>query len=455
LKKTYIYIIAALLLGIAIFATVRKLHPAGEASLLKAKAKKGKLEITVTTTGELQAVNSEDIKGPAGLRQTGLSQVKVSDLIPEGTVVKEGDYIASLDRSQLISKLKDMEADLSKNESQYTQTQLDTALEMRKLRDELVNFKSEKEEKELNVQQSKYESPSILRQAEIDLDRSGRAFDQASKNYKLKLQQNRAKMREVTATLNQQKAKVAQMTDLMAQFTIRAPKGGMLIYKKDWSGRKVKAGSDIYGWDPTVATLPDLSEMISRTYVNEIDISKVRVSQPVIVSVDAFPEKKFKGKITAISNIGEQLPNNETKVFEVTVTLADRDTLLRPAMTTSNIIITGELPEGTVYVPLDAIQGNDTLSYVFTDEGSHIIKQEIITGATTSEYAEVKAGLKGDEDIYLNTPVQAEKLKIKPLPADIKEKFKKKPQPASDAGKEASREISSPAMGGMRMIMKH
>ncbi len=68
-------------------------------------------------------------------------QVKISDLIPEGTIVKEGDYIATLDRSEISNKLRDVGAEVSKYESQYLQSRLDTALEMRKLRDELINQK--------------------------------------------------------------------------------------------------------------------------------------------------------------------------------------------------------------------------------------------------------------------------------------------------------------------------
>ena len=72
-------------------------------------------------------------------------------------------------------------------------------------------------------------------------------------------------------------------------------------------GAKRKVGSSISPWDNVVATLPDMSSMISKTYVNEIDVSKVKTGQKVDIMVDAFPEKTYTGTVTSVANIGEQL----------------------------------------------------------------------------------------------------------------------------------------------------
>ena len=79
----------------------------------------------------------------------------------------------------------------------------------------------------------------------------------------------------------------------------------MVIYYRDRGGAKRKIGSSISPWDPVVATLPDMSTMISKTYVNEIDVSKVKPGQKVEIIVDAFPEKRYTGVVTSVANIGE------------------------------------------------------------------------------------------------------------------------------------------------------
>jgi HlyD family secretion protein len=59
--------------------------------------------------------------------------------------------------------------------------------------------------------------------------------------------------------------------------------------------------------------------MISVTYVNEIDISKVRPGQKVTLGIDAFPEKQLEGEVIAVANIGQALPRSDAKVFEVRI----------------------------------------------------------------------------------------------------------------------------------------
>lgn len=412
-SKTVIIIassVAAILLLYWIFS-----GNSGEEKDIYVAVKRGVFEINVYTTGELEAKNSVSINGPEGLRTVGIWQVKISDLVPEGTRVKKGDYIAALDKTELANKIKDSESELQKFESQYNQTILDTALQLRQARDEMVNLEFSMKEKEIVLEQSQFEPPATVRQAELDLERSKRALDQAKKNYKLKESQLKAKTYEVSASLNQAQNRLKMLTDLLQNFTILAPEDGMLQYEREWNGRKKTVGSTIGAWDPTVATLPDLSTMISKTYVNEVDIRKVKVGQEVNVSLDAYPDKKLTGKITSVANVGEQNPKNDSKVFEVVIQINEKDTTLRPAMTTGNNIIVGKL-DNALYIPLESIHNDgDTLTYVFLKDGISLVKKEIVTAETNEDFAVVKEGLSEKDEVYLSTPVDADDLPVKRL----------------------------------------
>ena len=309
-----------------------------ETEQLTAKVTLGSFDITVKSTGELKAERSEKILGPRGMRRAGIWNTKITDLVAEGSYVEKGDYIATLDRTELANKLKEIAAELDKISSEYRAERLDTALTLREARDNLINLKYALEEKELILSQSKYEPPATIRQAEIDLEKAKRAYVQALENYSIKQDQAEAKVSQVGATLRQTQLRYDQAVKTIEEFTIKAPKSGMLVYNRDWEGRKVQVGSQVSAWDPVVATLPDLSSMISKTYINEIDISKVAKGQEVLIEVDAFPEKQYHGTITSVANVGEQLPNSDAKVFEVEILLTDSDTTLRPAMTTANEI---------------------------------------------------------------------------------------------------------------------
>ncbi|PLX12097.1 MAG: RND transporter, partial [Marinilabiliales bacterium] len=145
-KKRLLYIVGVLLIiAVVIYLTVISGSEEAEV-VINAPVKYGKFEIVVTTTGELQAENSEKIRGPSGLRRIRVYNVKITDLVAEGTVIDSGDYVATLDRTEAETRLKDIESNLQQIESQYTETRLDTTMEMRNARDELVNLKYSMEE---------------------------------------------------------------------------------------------------------------------------------------------------------------------------------------------------------------------------------------------------------------------------------------------------------------------
>lgn len=387
----------------------------GALEAIKVPVKHGDFEISVFTSGELEAKSSENIQGPSGLRTVGIWNVQIAELIPEGTVVEEGDWVATLDRTEISNRLKDMETELEKLETSFTQTMLDTTLELRNARDELINLQFNFEEAKVNLEQSQYEPPSAIRQAEINMEKAKRAYEQAQNNYELRLRQAKAKMQEVTASLNQIKRRHENMLAVLDDFEIRAPKSGMVIYRRTWDGNKVTVGSQISTWDNVVATLPDFSVMMSRTYVNEVDISRVKVSQPAEIVVDAFPEKKFTGIVTEVANVGEQRPNQDARVFEVKIQVNEFDTILRPAMTTKNTIIT-HTEKDVVFIPIESIHANDTISWVYRQQANRIFRQEVITGIRNENQIIIKEGLAAGDAVLLNVPPEPETLRLALLP---------------------------------------
>lgn len=414
-KRNFLFGGGALLLLILLY-----LFTGTEASekQLTVPVKRGRFEINVFTTGELEAKNSVRIDGPQGLRSIGIWQAKIADLVPEGTVVEKGGYIASLDKSEIAGKIREAENELQKIESQYTQVKLDTALQLRSARDEITNLEFGIKEKQIVVEQSEYEPPATVRQAKLDLDRSQRSLQQAYKNYDIKRSQAVAKMQEVSAGLNSTVNKLEMLNKVLQEFTIIAPEPGMVIYQREWNGRRKTVGSTISGWDPTVATLPDLNVMISRTFVNEVDVRKVKVDQKVNITLDAFPEKKLNGKVLSVANVGEQNPKSDAKVFEVQVQVLDKDTSLRPAMTTGNNIVVGAV-DNALFIPLECIHNEgDTLSYVFIKKGLSVKKKQVRIGATNENHAVVTEGLEENMEIFLTPPEKPEEIDLERLPSE-------------------------------------
>ncbi|MBP6978587.1 MAG: efflux RND transporter periplasmic adaptor subunit [Bacteroidales bacterium] len=406
--KRYLYIGLAVIV-LVIIALLVFTRP-GDASSAKitAPVKTGTFEINVTTTGELEAQRSEKIYGPSGLRSLRIWNVEIEDIIPDGSLVDSGQYVATLNRTEISNNIKDLESEVEKLQSQYIQTRLDTSMDLRSSRNALINLKYDLEAKRLKLEQSRYEPPATIRQYEIDVEKAERDYQEAIKGYQLQLEKSRATMQEVEVSLSQERRNLEQLTAIRDEFVIKAPKSGMVIYRRNFDGSKQGVGSTLNTWDNIVATLPDLNRMISKTYVNEIDISRVKIGQQVIIGVDAFPEKKYTGVVTEVANIGEQLSNSNAKVFEVIIVVNESDSIMRPAMTTKNTIITAVI-DSVLFIPLEALQSNDSMNYVFTAKN---YRQQVITGESNENEIIIRAGLNSDDKVLLLAPENPESYRL-------------------------------------------
>jgi hypothetical protein len=363
----------------------------------------GEFEIAVTNSGELVAERSVDINGPDYFtgRDIRSTSVRITDLVPEGTMVQQGDYVGQIDRTELNNMLKDERERLATMKNNLEMKILDTAVQLNDLRDDIKNQKFTVEEAAITLKNSKYEPPTVIRQAEITLDKAQRVLEQKERNYVRRQAQMKTDIYNQTYWYNRIAKRVSDLEEVLEAFTIRAPAAGMIIYKKDFRGNKRKVGSMVNPIDRVIATLPDLSSLISRTFVSEIEVSRIKAGQKAEITIDALPEKKYTGNVIFVANIGEKLPNTSDKVFEVQIRLDKADPVLRPSMTTGNKIIITTVPEA-VYVPTESVHaGADSIPFVFTRSGN---RQLVVLGLANDKNVIIEKGLKPGTQIYLDNP---------------------------------------------------
>jgi HlyD family secretion protein len=393
------------------------------------EVKKGTFEITITHSGELNTEKSTDINGPdigqgtsQGYYQGASIQrqqnrdgnihtmdLTIQDIVPEGTIVKEGDYIAQLDKTIYENSLKDELEILKTLKVNLKIKILDTKVALTNLRNEIKNQKYAVEEAEFILKQSKIKSPAILRKAKTTLHKEQRTLDQKKKSYEMKTAQSLSEIKHEKMLLSKETMLVNDFQVFLAKFTVTAPSPGMVKYKKDRNGVKRKTGSAFNTFDRVIAIIHDLSSMISMTYVDEIEISKVKIGQKVNIKVDSLPGKVFAGNVISISNIGEQLSNSDAKMFEVQIRVGGSDPFLRPSMTTGNKIIT-ETFNDVVFIPTECVQaGPDSIPFVYKRNKT---KQIVVLGKWNEKNVIVEQGLKIGTLIYLVPPEESQKFKL-------------------------------------------
>lgn len=403
-KKILLSLAALLVFGVVIWWFGFRASAEDQAGII-VSPKRGAFTITVTTTGELMAKNSKDIRGPEGTRTLGIWQMKISNLVTEGTQVKIGDMVAELDQTEIAGKMRDAQLSIQKSQAEYNTARLDTALTLSGAREEIVNLEFAEEQSKLLKEQSIYEAPAVKKQVDLDFEKTARQLKQSRINYKTKVAQATAKMQTVGADLMREQQKLQQMSEVLGQFRILAPASGIVVYSREWGGKKRVVGSTISPWDPTVATLPDLDTMESTTYINEVDVQKIKKGLNVTLGLDSDPSKKYTGVITSVANIGEQRPNSDSKVFEVRILIKEKDTTLRPSMTTSNTIIVSTVPN-KLFIPLECLHTEGTQTFVYKKEGGSIIKQQVEIGVTNENEATIERGLNEKDQLFLSAPVE-------------------------------------------------
>lgn len=406
MKKPYIYALLGALVLVAAYFFIKPKGSEVEAPIFH-KINSSDFKVAVNATGELKAKKSIKITGPQGMRSAGIYNTTIKDLIPEGTVVQKGDFVATLDKTELATKISSIQTDIEKENTKLEQIKIDTAIQMKGLRDEIGNQEFSMAQERLEIERNKYEPQMVIDQSQLKLENSKRTMSQLRAKEELMVIQSDAKVREIQANLKQLQAKLMQMSELAGEFRIVAPEDGMLIYERGWEGKK-GPGSQISSWDPTVAELPDLTKMISVAYINEVDISKIKKGQIVQIKVDAFPEKEFTGQIITVANIGQELNGQEAKVFEIAIAIDQVDDVLRPAMTTSNEINIYNYAD-VLNIPLEGFY-SDSIDYVFLKTSQGIVKQQIISGPTNEDNIVTIAGLNADSEILLTIPDNADKI---------------------------------------------
>jgi len=404
-KKLLIIISVAVVLLFILFFSLRS---QSSEELITCKVQKGSIEVKVHTSGQLESENSENILLPSVLstQNVRVYEIKITDLIEEGSVVDSGQYIATLDHKVIEEVLTQARLDLEAALVVIEDAKLDSNLNLSNYRDLITNSQSDVEERKIVLAESVYESPSVIKKAEMDLSKAERKLEQDIKGLAMRQRQLNSQMERRNIDFRLKQKRVDDLLKLYEALIIKAPKPGMVIYARDRFGIKIQVGSVLTPWSPIIATLPDMTKMISETYINEIDIAKIKVGQTVTLSIDAFPDKVLNGKVISVANIGQPMPKSDSKVFLVNIRVFGSDPDLKPAMTTGNLIQTGVYTD-KLFVPSEAVFETDSTRFVYLNK-KKIVRQLVDTGEENEDFIIINKGVAEGDVLLLSEPEKLE-----------------------------------------------
>ena len=315
------------------------------------KAERGNIQSSITATGTIEPVTSVTV----GTQVSGI----VSHLyVDYNSVVKKGQIIAELDKTNLTSELRTAQANLSSAKSS------------------------------LDYEQANYNRYKTLYDKGLV---SADEYESARLQY--------LKARETVATASQS---VQRAQTNLGYATITSPIDGVVLSKSVEEGQTVAASFNT----PELFTIAqDLTDMRVIADIDEADIGGVAEGQRVTFTVDAFPEDSFEGNVTQV----RQQATTESNVvtYEVVISAPNKDLKLKPGLTANVTIYTMEkngvltLPAKAMrFMPSEAllsegqkIEDVEAPVKVWTQEGTVIKAHAVETGTTNGVTTEILSGI--------------------------------------------------------------
>jgi multidrug efflux pump subunit AcrA (membrane-fusion protein) len=290
-------------------------------------------------------------------------------------------------------------ADLAKLKAQQSadESQAQTEFETAKLNFQLAELAKEK---------MQFEPEARKREAEIEFERARLSFEQARLNLKNKSIVRKSELGNLQLRIQQIQSDIAVSLKEMEELTLRAPISGLIVYENNWAtGRKIAKGDQPWPGMPIIS-LPDLTAMQAEVSINEMDISKVKIGQEVLIIPDAFPDKSFPGTIRSVSQIGRQKgQGSNIKVFDIVVDLDGTDEVLKPGITTTTKIIVGKI-KNVLSIPIISVFEEQGKTWAYVGDGGSFEKREVALGQRNDNFVVVTKGIKTGEKVALRNPEQ-------------------------------------------------
>jgi len=315
-----------------------------------ARAEKRDIDFVVEISGDVAPAFQLDVKSEVG------GKLKAVHVEP-GAIVKEGDLLVEVDDRDLLT------------EEQTVLTEIDGArLSMDKCR---KNFARSAE---------LFEGKLISREV----------YDNLSSE--LELAKN---------SLVKAERRLQLVTDKLSKTKVSAPMDGTVLTVPVIEGQVVIAAASVNS-GTTLMTIANLSKLRVETHINQVDVARLSLNQPVKLRAESFRDMEIDAAISFIAPIASI--KNNVKGFQVQALIDKPSERLRPGMTV-NITIPIDRADDAISVPISAVfKGNGNSKVVYVRNGTNTEKREVKVGVTNIDHAQILTGVRPGEQILLVDP---------------------------------------------------
>ncbi|MCI0603330.1 efflux RND transporter periplasmic adaptor subunit [bacterium] len=381
-KKFWVIIVLLILVGASV-ATVLSKRRRKEIEVQTEHVKRQDLVSIVAASGKIEPKKKVDISASIPGKIVRLA-------VEEGDIVRNGDFLLQIDPVPFQAALDNSQAALSRARSN-----LDSARSSLKQAEQTWKRKSQMWD----------EKTGLISQDEYERSRTEFEMQQAS-------------VQAAEHQIEQSIADVKRSKDDLDKTRVVSPMSGVVVRRAVEEGEVAVIGT-MNNPGTVLLTIADLSVMEAELEVDETDIGNLAMGQKAVVTVDAFPGKKFEGEVTEIGNspIVKTTGTEEATDFKVTITLKELAVQLRPGLTADGEITTASRSK-CLTVPIQALVVRDLSKPeerekikkedrekegVFLVQNGKAMFRAVKTGVMGEMQIEVTDGLRGGEEIVIGT----------------------------------------------------
>ena len=323
-----------------------------------------------------------------------------------------------------LQKLRELNDDITLAESKFEQAS-DRLMWTQKLYDKEYVTETDLRGDQLAMQSSKiqmdkartalelfrlYEFPKEAEKLLSDYNEAERELERIKAGARSKLAQAQAKLSSKEATYSLEKERLEKLRKQLEACTIKAPVPGQVVYSSSmmdqWERRNnpIEIGAEIRERQKIIS-IPDASEMKVEIKIHETWVDKVRPGQQAKITISAFPDKTFTGKVLKKAPLAdpEEWLNPDLKVYSTDVSIDGTHEFLKTGMTAKVEIIIEEL-KNVISVPIQTVVNRNGKKVCYVMGSKEPKQREVETGLFNDNFVEIKSGLVEGEKVLLNPP---------------------------------------------------
>ncbi len=393
-RKTAKAVAAASVLAVLFISLPGQARAAEEKNL--SRVAKGDFRQVLALTGSLTALRSEEFKVPVlqGWR------IQIKWMVKEGDSVKPGDPVVRFDTANLAAELETTQDSLRTKREEKVQKEADYRHQKFELEVAVKKAENELRRKEIDASIPEgIESRFDYDRKQLEKKKSDHSLETAETNKLVRLVETESQVKTLEIEIGELEAKLIKTRKSLEDLTLAAQTPGAVIYGVDeWSGRKVQVGDIVFS-TTTVAQIPDLSSLRVQAWVSETHVQQVRAGQEVELSLDAYPDNRFRGVIKEISQSAESIRRwGKSNYFraDVEVDKLDPD-FMKPGMSVKCDVL-GAPRQDVFLIPLEMTFFDGRSFWIKPGTGeplsvTHLGFNDFVLAASPDRNPGLKAGL--------------------------------------------------------------